>query len=149
METLRFELRDPAHPDAVLLLNALSAALAALTGCDGRASFHTEDVRGPGAAFLIAYQGDRPVACGGFRPFAPGVAEIKRVYAHVRGAGAPLLRALEALAVRQGYRTLVCETRRVNARAVAFYLREGWLETAPYGAYIGRPEAICFSKDVG
>ena len=42
-----------------------------------------------------------------------------------------------------GYVRLVCETRRVNARAVAFYLRAGWRETSAYGCYIGRPEAIC------
>ena len=64
------------------------------------------------------------------------------------GAGAPLLQALEALAEQAGYTRLVCETRRVNTRAVTFYLRGGWRETEPYGQYIGRPEAVCFSKEL-
>lgn len=143
---LRFLPRDPAHPDAAALLTELNDALARITGCDGRASFHAEDVREPGAAFLVAYRGDAPVACGGFRPLDCGTAEVKRVYARESGTGLPLLRALEALAAKLGYTRLVCETRRVNTRAVAFYLRAGWRETEAYGQYVGRLEAICFEK---
>ncbi len=145
-EPLRFVPRDPAHPDAAALLGELNAALQAVTGCDGSASFDDKDARGPGAAFLVAYRGGQPVACGGIRSLGSGTAEVKRLYAREHGAGAPLLRALEALAAQGGYTRLVCETRRVNARAVAFYLRCGWRETEPYGKYVGRPEAVCFEK---
>ena len=147
-ETLRFVPRDPAHPDAAALLNELSDALAQITGNDGRASFHGEDVRGAGATFLVGYRDALPVACGGFRALAPDVAEVKRVYARERGTGHALLQALEEMALRKGYARLVCETRRVNRRAVAFYLRAGWREIAPYGSYLGRPEAICFEKQL-
>ena len=144
--SLYFIERDPSHPDAAMLLSELSDILCAITGCDGRASFDARDVRGEGGAFLVAYLGEVAVACGGFRPLTGGIAEVKRVYARERGAGLPTLRALEKLASAQGYTQLVCETRRVNLRAVSFYVRAGWLETAPYGHYIGRPEAICFAK---
>jgi len=147
-EPLCFAPRDPAHPDAAALLSELSDALAQITGSDGRASFHPEDVRGSGAIFLVGYRDAVPVACGGFRALAPDVAEVKRVYTRERGTGQALLQALEDLAIGKGYARLVCETRRVNRRAVAFYLRAGWHETAPYGAYIGRPEAICFEKQL-
>ena len=146
MDELAFVPRDPAHPDAAALLSALNAALASITGCDGSASFAAEDVRGPGALLLVGYRQSAPVACGAFRPSAEAAdtAEVKRVYARERGAGLPLLRELERRAARMGYTRLVCETRRVNHRAVAFYLRAGWRETAPYGKYVGRPEAVCF-----
>ncbi len=144
---LRFEPRDPAHPDAAALLKGLSAALASITGSSGDASFDAADVRGEGAIFLVAYAQDGvPVACGGYRPLGGGVAEVKRVFAMRRGAGMPLLRALEAHALADGYARLTCETRRVNAVAVAFYLRAGWYVCANYGKYIGRPEAVCFEK---
>jgi hypothetical protein len=29
---------------------------------------------------------------------------------------------------------------------VAFYLRHGYVERENYGAYVGRPEAVCFEK---
>ena len=144
--SLHFLPRDPTHPDAAALLQELSNALCTITGCDGCASFAARDVRGECGAFLVGYLDGVAVACGGFRPLARGIAEVKRVYARERGAGLPTLCALESLAAAQGYTQLVCETRRVNLRAVAFYLRAGWQETAPYGHYIGRPEAICFAK---
>ncbi len=139
--------RDPAHPDAALLLKALSGTLARLTGNSGEGSFDASDVRGEGALFLVAYTRDgAPMACGGYRPLGGGVAEIKRVYAAQKGAGMPLLRALEARAAADGITRLVCETRRVNAVAVAFYLRAGWTVCESYGKYVGRPEAVCFEK---
>ncbi len=143
---LRIVPRDPAHPDAQALLVALGEALARITGNDGTASFQPEDVRGPGAAFLVAYRDGVPVACGGYRPVAAGVAEVKRVYSAQPGAGRALLQALEARAAADGYARLLCETRRVNTRAVAFYQRAGWSECPPYGRYIGRPEAICLTR---
>lgn len=36
---------DPTHPDAIVLLAALSETLAALTGSSGRQSFNNDDVR--------------------------------------------------------------------------------------------------------
>ena len=43
--------------------------------------FATEDdFRGDGAAWLVLYEGDDAVACGGLRPLGPGVAEIKRMF---------------------------------------------------------------------
>ena len=143
---LRFLARDPAHPDAAALLQELNAALAEITGSSGSGSFDPDDVRRPGAAFLVAYRGDAPVACGAFRSAGPDVAEVKRVYARARGAGLPLLRALDSAAREAGYRRMICETRRVNARAVSFYLRAGWREIEPYGGYVGRPEAVCLER---
>ena len=57
-----------------------------------------------------------------------------------------LLRALEAQAAADGHTRLVCETRRVNDVAVAFYLRAGWTVCESYGKYVGRPETVCFEK---
>ena len=38
-----------------------------------------------GAAWLVLYEGDAAVACGGLRPLAPGVAEIKRMFVTAAG----------------------------------------------------------------
>lgn len=144
---LRIVPRDPAHPHAAALLGGLSAALARITGSSGDASFDAADVCGEGAIFLVAYAADgAPVACGGYRPLGGGVAEVKRVFAAQKGAGMPLLRALEAQARADGHTRLLCETRRVNTVAVAFYLRTGWRVCENYGKYTGRPEAVCFEK---
>ena len=49
--------------------------------------FATEEAfTGPGAAWLVAYEGDAPVGCGGLRVVEPGVAEIKRMFVTAAGA---------------------------------------------------------------
>ncbi|WP_306002634.1 GNAT family N-acetyltransferase [Brevundimonas sp. C43] len=148
---IRVEDADPDHADASVLIAALSQRLAAITGSSGQASFDADDVRGPGAAFLLARdEQGRPIGCGALRPLQPGVAEIKRIYAAVsgQGIGSAVLAALEARAKSLGYEEIRLETRRVNTTAVGFYGRAGYRECPPYGRYIGCPEAICFAKPV-
>ena len=59
-----------------------------------------------------------------------------------------MLAALEAKAQSLGYDEVRLETRRVNTVAVGFYRRAGYREIPPYGRYVGRPEAICFAKQL-
>ncbi len=66
-----------------------------------------------------------------------------------RGVGAALLAHIEDAAAGFGYTALWLETRHVNTRAVAFYLKHGYQIIPNYGKYAGRPEAACFAKDVG
>lgn len=122
-----------------------------ITGASGRASFDPDDVRGAGACFLIARDASgAALGCGAYRPLEPGVAEIKRMYAKpgTRGVGAALLAALEQRARADGYVAVWLETRRVNRRAVAFYVRSGYAPIAPYGRYVERPDAACFGKSL-
>ena len=140
---------DPRSADAALLLDVLSRTLARITGSSGKASFDIADVEVPRSLFLVAYDRDRrPVGCGSYRPHSPSEAEIKRMLAlpGTRGVGAALLAALEQAALDDGYRTAICETRRVNEGAVAFYARHGYAVIPNFGRYEGRPEAVCFGK---
>ena len=139
---------DVCGTDAQTLLGELNAALTALTRSSGACRFCKEDVMGPRGAFMIVYVEGEPYACGGLRPRSHLTAEIKRVYArrnHLH-LGNRLLRALERRAARLGYKRLVLETRRINGHAVSFYRQNGYRPCAPYGSYVGRPEAICLEK---
>ena len=98
--------------------------------------FATEDdFGGAGAAWLVVYDGDVAVACGGLRRLAPGVAEIKRMFvtAPARGHGhaRALLAELERLAADGG-----CERVRLYTTGV---LREA---RALYGACGYRPVGL-------
>ncbi|MFC5477383.1 GNAT family N-acetyltransferase [Massilia suwonensis] len=139
---------DPDSPEARVLVKELDAALAAICGDSGSGSFDPADVRGPCSVFLIARDGDGlALGCGAVRPLAPGVAELKRMYARPgSGAGLALLKALEAQALAFGYRELWLSTRCVNQRALAFYARNGYLPVAHYGRYVGREESACLGK---
>jgi GNAT superfamily N-acetyltransferase len=146
------EIRDVPveEPDAKGLIDELSDFLERVTGRSGRASFDASDVEGPRAAFVVAYDARGPVGCGGIRPLGDDVAEVKRVYSRRRGegVGGRVLVALEARARAFGYGRLVVETGRSNAGAVRFYLAHGYIEREGYGRYRGRPESVCFEKEL-
>ena len=141
---------DPDSADSRVLLAELGAALAAMTGSDGTASFDAKDVRGERACFLIARAADgQAVGCGALRPLGDSVAELKRMYARPgSGAGHSILDELERAARGFGYTEVWLETRRMNARAVAFYEKHGYCIIPNYGKYVGRPEAICLGKQL-
>ncbi|MFZ6711098.1 GNAT family N-acetyltransferase [Undibacterium sp. TC9W] len=138
---------DPALPEAAILLDELSASLAAITGDSGRSSFDMQDVRVPGALFVLARDEDgKAVGCGAFRPMGEGAAEVKRMYAQVAGVGLAVLGHLEAAAKEFGYLRLCLETRLINQRAVTFYEKHGYARIPNFGKYAGRTEAVCFEK---
>ncbi len=140
---------NPLSADASTLIEELSATLARITGDSGKASFDANDVRGPNACFLVARNlHGKPVGCGALRPLETGVAEIKRMYARpgTSGIGTAVLTHLEAEAYRLGYAVIRLETRRVNERAVTFYLARGYATIANYGKYVGNAKAVCFEK---
>jgi GNAT superfamily N-acetyltransferase len=146
---VRIDPCDPDSGDALALLGELSAVLAGITGSSGEASFASGDARVARSLFVVARADDGALlGCGALRPLEGDVAEVKRMYARpgAQGAGAALLAHLERAAAAFGYRAVWLETRRVNARAVAFYRRHGYSEIANYGKYAGRADAICLGK---
>jgi GNAT superfamily N-acetyltransferase len=93
--------------------------------------FATDDAfSGAGSAWLVAYEDDRPVGCGGLRALEPDVGEIKRMFvsagARGRGHGRRLLRELEQRAVTHGQRRIRLLTTEVLGEARALYEAEGY-----------------------
>ena len=139
---------DPDSPDALVLLAELGAALSAITGDSGAASFDPQDVRGPRAVFLIARDDQgKAVGCGALRPLQGDVAELKRMYARPGSdAGKHILAALEWHAVIFGYTEVWLSTRRVNRRALDFYRRNGYVPVPAYGKYVGSQVSACLGR---
>jgi GNAT superfamily N-acetyltransferase len=93
--------------------------------------FATErDFDGAGAAWLVLYDDDVAVACGGVRRLAPGIAEIKRMFvaapARRRGHARALLGELERLAAQDGCRRVRLYTTEVLREARALYSACGY-----------------------
>ena len=93
--------------------------------------FATEDdFDAAGAAWLVGYDGDVAVACGGLRRLAPGVAEIKRMFvtapARRRGHARALLAELERLAAQDGCERVRVYTTEVLREARALYSASGY-----------------------
>jgi GNAT superfamily N-acetyltransferase len=115
------------------------------------AIFGSEDAfDGPDAAWLVVYEDERAIACGGLRPLAPGVGEIKRMFvtasARRRGHARALLAELERVARDRGYERVRLYTtevlgearalyddagyRRIDAAAIDDRAQDSWLEKA-------------------
>lgn len=144
-------LEDPATSDASALIEALSEALASITGDSGKSSFDPEDVRGERARFVVARTIEgRAVGCGAFRPLQNGVAELKRMYSMpgTKGVGHAVLSHLEQEAVALGYEQLWLETRLINQHAVAFYEKHGYKRIPNFGKYVGNSAAVCLAKSL-
>jgi len=144
---LTISLEDPLSKDATQLMNELSDILEAITGDSGKLSFNTKDLKNDNSFFLIARdQFNSILGCGSVRQMEEQVGEIKRMYAKVPGVGTEILKDLECRANKLGYKILKLETRKVNKKAVDFYIKNGYEIIDNYGKYIGNEKAICFSK---
>lgn len=138
---------DPCSKDSLMLMDELSSILKSITGDSGQKSFNIEDVKNDKSIFLIARdENNSPVGCGAIRPLNNHCAEIKRMYSKVSNIGSHILASLEEKAVSLGYQLIRLETRKINERAVNFYLRKGYYVIDNYGKYEGNEKAICFEK---
>ena len=99
---------------------------------------------------VIARLDGAPVGCGALRAIDEETAEVKRMFvrpeARRRGIAARMLAELERVAREFGYRKIILETGVFQPEAIALYKKAGYEGTAPYGRYIGNPEAFCFTK---
>jgi GNAT superfamily N-acetyltransferase len=106
-----------------------------------------EDLEPPaGGAFLVGREDGRPVAGGGLKRLAPGVAEIKRMYvtpdARGRGHARRMLAALEDAARELGYERVRLDTGASQPHARSLYESAGYeavpdFNDNPLAAYWG------------
>jgi GNAT superfamily N-acetyltransferase len=94
-----------------------------------------DDFVPPQGLFLVAFEAERPVGCGGFKRLDDNTAYLKRMWvapeARGQGLGRTLLQALEARALAAGYRRVCLDTHRSLTEARALYERHGYQKTEP------------------
>jgi GNAT superfamily N-acetyltransferase len=136
---VRFELCDPEELPASALLAAMRAELNDAYESPSRLdnpALSPAELRAPGGAYLVGYEGTEAVAGGGLRRLAEGVAEIKRMYvrpaARSRGVAAALLAALEDAARTRGYRVVRLDTGPKQVHAQHLYRAAGYEDVPPY-----------------
>ncbi len=139
MTALRFARCDPEEPPASELLAAMRDELNDTYETFSRLDnppLVPEELRPPSGSYLVAYEGEHPVAGGGLRRLADGVAEIKRMYvrpeARSCGFARALLVALEEDARSLGYVVVRLDTGPKQVHALALYRSVGYVDVAPY-----------------
>lgn len=146
---LKIDNEDPSSKDSMLLMEELSSILKGITGDSGVASFSINDLKNKRSCFLIARdEFNQPLGCGSIRPLENEDGEIKRMYSKRPGIGLEILKELERRAAILGYKFLKLETRKINTKAVNFYLKNGYEIIENYGKYKGNEKAVCFEKSI-
>ena len=100
--------------------------------------------------FLVAFDGETAIGCGGLRQIDEHHGEIKRMYVlpERRGSGisTAVLRALEDAARQRGWERLVLETGERQPDAIRFYEREGYTRIPNFGHYVDSAISICYER---
>jgi GNAT superfamily N-acetyltransferase len=123
------------------LLGAFEAEVAALypgwTPTSGPTAAPEEFVA-PAGLFLVGYDGDSPVTCGGFKRLSTSDVEVKRLYVapEARGTGLAgvLLDTLESRARDVGYERVRLDTGDDQPTALRLYRTRGYVEIDDYNA---------------
>jgi GNAT superfamily N-acetyltransferase len=120
--------------ELIVYFNAIYPGRAARPGSVTTA----DEMAAPEGAFLVGYEDDRAVACGGLRRLQDGVCEVKRLYvvpaARSRGVGRALLQALEAAARELGYERVRLDAGPEQRHSKVLFAAIGYREIAPYNA---------------
>jgi len=108
------------------------------------------DFEPPGGAFVVGWDGEEPVACGGVIRYDETTAEIRRMYvapsARGRGLSRALLEALENEARQLGYEFVRLETGDRQPEAIKLYASSGFEPIPRYGPFADDPRSVCFEK---
>jgi ribosomal protein S18 acetylase RimI-like enzyme len=136
---LRFDARRIDDPQVeTLLTNYLAEIAGHIPGFDPAAASPPDpsDFDPPEGVFLLGFADDVAVAIGGVRRFAPGVAEIRRMWvapeARGRGYARELLAELETAARVAGYSEVLLDTHGSLDAALALYRSSGYIERSRY-----------------
>ena len=108
------------------------------------------DFEPPGGAFVVGWDGEEPVACGGVTRYDETTAEIRRMYvapsARGRGLSRAVLEALENEARQLGYEFVRLETGDRQPEAIKLYASSGFEPIPRYGPFADDPRSVCFEK---
>lgn len=134
------------HPDAAALITEVQAEYTLRYGGPDETPLDPTMFDAPQGAFFVGYDGQGPVAMGGWRfrsdvrAFgASAVTEIKRMYvasrARRQGLARQVLAHLETTAQDAGAAVMVLETGIEQPEAIALYLSSGYSPVEGFGHY--------------
>ena len=142
---------DSTHADFVELVRHLDADLRIRDGED-HAFYNQFNKIDQIRHVVVAYLDGQAVGCGAIKEYAPGRAEVKRMYVapayRGRGIASQVLAELERWARELSYATCLLETGVNQPEAVGLYGKNGYQVIPNYGQYAGVTTSICFEKDL-
>jgi GNAT superfamily N-acetyltransferase len=105
----------------------------------------------PLGRFFVAYDGDRLVACAGWRAHGDD-AELKRMYtapsARGRGVARRMLTTIEESARADGRKRVILETGDRQPEAIGLYTSAGYRRITDFGFYKDEPGVLSYARDL-
>jgi GNAT superfamily N-acetyltransferase len=140
------------NTDFIELVKLLDADLAIRDGKDH--SFYAQYNKIDKIKYVVvAYNNNKPIACGAIKEFAPQVMEVKRMYTlpenRGKGIAQKLLTELEIWAKELSCVKCILETGKKQPEAIQLYKKSGYNIIPNYGQYIGIENSVCFEKELG
>lgn len=143
---------SPLQDDVRALIRELNENLLALTPPEFCSHMSVEQMAGPDTTVFVARDAGSAIACGALRRDANGVGEVKRMYTRPdyqgRGIGGRILDQVEALARREGFKTLVLETGDRHPAAWRVYERGGFTRCGPILDYPDTGWSVFYTKSL-
>ena len=142
---------DPGSPAAQALIAQLDALQCSLYPPESLNLASVEELRQPGATFLIAAINGEAVGCGAIVNCGE-YAELKRMFVlrtcRRLGVGRRILAELEARAISLGLRRVMLETGVAQPEAIGLYERVGYRRRGVYGDYVEDALTVYMEKEL-
>jgi len=140
---------DATHADFRFLVQQLDEDLAARYGA--QQEFYGQfNALAAIKQVIIAYQEDKPIACGAIKAFDEQSMEVKRMFVRAShrslGIASQVLMALEGWARELNYIRCVLQLADNQSEALRLYQKNGYQVIANFGPYIGDEGSICMEK---
>jgi GNAT superfamily N-acetyltransferase len=141
---------SPASDEAQTLVEELLTDLCARYPMLSKDELRESTRQSPLTVFVVGWLGGEPVACGGLKPRADSIVEVKRMYvrpaARGRGFARQVLTALEQRARADGAMCVWVETGDKQPEAISLYKSAGYIDIPRYGEYVDMVHSRCFEK---
>ena len=101
---------------------------------------------------LVAYDENKPIACGAIKKYSNEVMEIKRMFVlpenRGKGIATIVLKELELWAKELNFKKCILETGVNQPDAISLYKKNGYKIIPNYGQYANVENSFCFEKEI-
>lgn len=99
---------------------------------------------------IVAYDNEKPVACGAIKAYDHDTMEIKRMFVipgrRGQGIASNILQLLELWAIELNCSKCLLETGKKQPEAMGLYRKNGYTIIPNYGQYENIDNSVCFEK---
>jgi putative acetyltransferase len=149
---MRTTIETPDQPEVIALIAALDAYQDTLYPAEARFALDLASLKKSNVIFVVSRDsGNVAIGCGAV-VVCKEYGELKRMYVRPenrgQGVAQEVLNFLEISAVQRGCQSVLLETGPYQPEALAFYGKQGYKKTGPFGEYLEHPLSVFLGKSL-